>query len=530
MDMPHSNTCIIPSMASLWSIAPTIAAWTLGVLGLLLILSGFFRDHARGRKRCPRCWYDMSGATSLQCPECGRSARSARQLTRTRRRWRSIVVGVLIASLSSTLIFGSLRLKHEGATAFIPSTVLIALARYADATGGTSPTYRMPTTFTDTGLSSSSAELLVNRYRRGESFAWQRKITWHAAHARMNADLDLDPPAARAVMLALLTESDRTIDPMRDPRCADLVTVALSGPLVGVVGFPLCVHVDAYGFRGDAHVVVLEADNTTGPSSPVVAYTDQGKLNVVITSSASVDPMLAMADLGSPHSVGPEVWVTARIWRKQWGQADEVTIASRPPDTVRRVRLAIAVVPPEWHTLTPVTLDPTPFVGGSRAAFARSWSFEGDPLGRGQCSIILPQLRTDVPSDVAVGFRVEVLRNAKVFCSGRACLSQTIAGISYPWGTSSLRLFLGGTTSTALLTFADDVDEIAPRFHPPAVIPNAPAQPDTWLLRIVSDETMACWQPLATRYWVGEIFIPLTDVPNFERRNPPAELIPIERK
>ena len=40
--------------------------------GAPLLVWAMFGDRARGRRRCPRCWYDMSGATLLKCPECGR--------------------------------------------------------------------------------------------------------------------------------------------------------------------------------------------------------------------------------------------------------------------------------------------------------------------------------------------------------------------------------------------------------------------------------------------------------------------------
>lgn len=50
----------------------TLAGWTLTGAGLLMLLWALFRDRSRGRRRCPRCWYDMAGVPGLQCPECGR--------------------------------------------------------------------------------------------------------------------------------------------------------------------------------------------------------------------------------------------------------------------------------------------------------------------------------------------------------------------------------------------------------------------------------------------------------------------------
>lgn len=68
-----------------------------GVASLLWFVRG---DPARGRRRCPRCWYDMAGVASLACPECGRTARSERsqRRRRRRRRWAGLGLGLLITA------------------------------------------------------------------------------------------------------------------------------------------------------------------------------------------------------------------------------------------------------------------------------------------------------------------------------------------------------------------------------------------------------------------------------------------------
>src|SRR3954469_17175546 len=71
--------------------------WTLAAGGIVLLLWSLFRDRARGRRRCPKCWYDMAGTPGLRCPECGRQARSQKRLSRTRRRWRLALVAAALA-------------------------------------------------------------------------------------------------------------------------------------------------------------------------------------------------------------------------------------------------------------------------------------------------------------------------------------------------------------------------------------------------------------------------------------------------
>jgi hypothetical protein len=45
-------------------------------LALLLLYLGLLHDRSRGRPRWPNCRYNMAGAPSLVCPECGHNARS----------------------------------------------------------------------------------------------------------------------------------------------------------------------------------------------------------------------------------------------------------------------------------------------------------------------------------------------------------------------------------------------------------------------------------------------------------------------
>ena len=73
-----------------WMVVLVVAAWVLLGAGLFVLFRALFGDRARGRRRCPKCWYDMAGLPPrtvkeererFVCPECG--ARSS-----ARRNWR----------------------------------------------------------------------------------------------------------------------------------------------------------------------------------------------------------------------------------------------------------------------------------------------------------------------------------------------------------------------------------------------------------------------------------------------------------
>ena len=75
------------------------AALGVAAFGLILAIWSWRGDRSRGRKRCPKCWYDMSGG-SLKCPECGHEASAGKHLYRPRRRRVAAVAGLLILASS----------------------------------------------------------------------------------------------------------------------------------------------------------------------------------------------------------------------------------------------------------------------------------------------------------------------------------------------------------------------------------------------------------------------------------------------
>lgn len=74
------------------------------VIGLLAAACLARGDASRGRRRCGRCWYDMSRVSGLRCPECGWEARHEIHLFRTRRRWRWIGASVLLSAAGVVLV------------------------------------------------------------------------------------------------------------------------------------------------------------------------------------------------------------------------------------------------------------------------------------------------------------------------------------------------------------------------------------------------------------------------------------------
>jgi hypothetical protein len=119
--------------------APSIAwvfylgAAVFGLVGALWLLRAIFWDRSRGRRRCPRCWYDMSALEkSLQCPECGREVVKERAFFRTRRRWRQAALACLVL-FAAYALWCVPAVRARGWWSAAPRPVLALMIRLVEA-------------------------------------------------------------------------------------------------------------------------------------------------------------------------------------------------------------------------------------------------------------------------------------------------------------------------------------------------------------------------------------------------------------
>ncbi len=100
------------------------------VLGLalftgMLLIWAIIGDRSRGRLRCPRCWYDMEGIDTPQCPECGKAIKSDRHLRKARRmKWPFGLAGLCVGLVGYGLV-NIERVKETDAFALMPTWVLM---------------------------------------------------------------------------------------------------------------------------------------------------------------------------------------------------------------------------------------------------------------------------------------------------------------------------------------------------------------------------------------------------------------------
>ncbi len=102
------------------------AAAALSIGAALLMYWGLLADPSRGRRRCPKCWYEVGDVKTLCCPECGRVMKHEKQLLRPRRRWWMVALAVvLVLGASASGIWPQTR--RHGLGYYIPTWAIIRL-------------------------------------------------------------------------------------------------------------------------------------------------------------------------------------------------------------------------------------------------------------------------------------------------------------------------------------------------------------------------------------------------------------------
>lgn len=139
--------------------------------GASLSVWALFWDRHRGRRRCPKCWYDMSGAPERRCPECGHAARQPKHLQRTRRRWKAAGAALLItAGVAVAPFWNTLLVRYRS---YLPNTVLIL---FQGRVTPHDPAHRWAFHAELRGRLEESPALCVERWNRAALWRWQWKL------------------------------------------------------------------------------------------------------------------------------------------------------------------------------------------------------------------------------------------------------------------------------------------------------------------------------------------------------------------
>jgi len=120
-------------------VASTVALTLVTLLLVALVAAGgigvtwwaIFGDKSRGRRRCPRCWHDLSGTPGRTCGECGHAARSEDELLAARRRWS--IAAATVAFMVGVAGWARLEVLDAKWHTHLPDGALALLVRTLDA-------------------------------------------------------------------------------------------------------------------------------------------------------------------------------------------------------------------------------------------------------------------------------------------------------------------------------------------------------------------------------------------------------------
>ncbi len=156
----------------------------LGLLGLWLLYWSLLKDRAKGKRRCPKCWYDMSATEGLRCSECGNEAKREKKLFKTRRRlrWAFVAIGILIAGHVTHTVP---RIQKAGWIGTIPTTALISVFPWQHKMRWNTTLAYQP------GWGGAISSELQRRIKANETWHWQNhKLAWIHFEYTLNHQLE----------------------------------------------------------------------------------------------------------------------------------------------------------------------------------------------------------------------------------------------------------------------------------------------------------------------------------------------------
>ena len=143
-------------------------------------------DPPHGRRRCGRCWYDMSATVGRRCPECGHEATGERALFRTRRAPR--LVGVAALMLIGAYGLGVVRgVNANGWVAAMPTTAMIIAMPW----------------LSDKAVEGGDASL-AGRSWNEEMWGWQRRFLLRRCRRVIETTSDADQVTRAALLWSVV--------------------------------------------------------------------------------------------------------------------------------------------------------------------------------------------------------------------------------------------------------------------------------------------------------------------------------------
>ncbi len=113
--------------ALLLIVVTTLLAVAFAAASVGIVWWALFGDKPRGRRRCPRCWHDLSGTPGSTCGECGFVAADESDFLRIRRRWLLAITALL--SVVGVAAWTQLSILDATWASYLPDAAIARLPR-----------------------------------------------------------------------------------------------------------------------------------------------------------------------------------------------------------------------------------------------------------------------------------------------------------------------------------------------------------------------------------------------------------------
>jgi hypothetical protein len=469
----------------------TTTGWALASLGAALLLWSLFADRVRRARRCPKCWYDMTGIQGLQCPECGRTHKNERVLFKRRRRWKHAAVAIAVLAFAWTTACIP-RVLIEGWRGVIPTPALAAIViefRREDRFRDWPDYLRRPTdprtSYTPAPvpwperLRTWCVKQVENRVGQHMCSDFTRGLLYRWAHHVIDHDLDRYPPSSDWEVRGLLyaVAPTRPADPSQD--IAPLVAPYFEIMPSPIEGEPVYAMVHAQGI-GDAEATFeISTSWRAAPTSTVHAETTESFLSAALQDRFPVD---AIIDLGRPPAGAKGVRVKAIIRRSMnWSYP-----RNDPKVGEREFWVPINVRPRSEDKLRPMDIEPKAMERIVRASINRYRDDLELSLESG-LQWLYPSSEAPNFKELTIGAKVQILTKERIpIYEGETCVwGNQVLGI-YPWGAH-----FGNMISSGVRVNLRPLGASA-----------APAR-DAAMVRLIGDPDLARQNPCCESYFRG---------------------------
>jgi hypothetical protein len=365
-------------------------AWTFwdiaGLAGLvfaaILLTRALIGDRAKGRDRCPACWYDMSGSAAagrLTCPECGHVSKTPADLRRARRSKPFIAFAAILLLISLWLPRLDDARKH-GWKMLIPTAVMIAFMDHLpenwivdnwQATDESVLSARLRASTTPKYLKSWAKRRVEARYEHPASFEQftRASLLWYSAlttvppvterqaEILVQTAMAEDPGIAQSAYQGLFETSrqKRPLTAFLDtvaPRYADLIASRLRADT-----FEEFYRAASLAFYAKIPDNELIPSSTRWIHDPGITVNQRSQVMGLLSPFVTTDPSVERLILDLPSKVAPEHREQAWIAIASMASYAEITPAIH--DALID-QLSGSISPKQrWHTFYPILEGPS---------------------------------------------------------------------------------------------------------------------------------------------------------------------------